>query len=124
MASEKRSREQTGARVRRARKQRNAAQPPAPASTGQPPPSCQSAPLQVATVCGLPSGHAAVAFAGWVAVTYVTGDEHRFLVSSIALLLALLVAQSRVESGVHSLPEVALGAIFGSLAALVVFQLA
>jgi diacylglycerol kinase (ATP) len=73
---------------------------------------------------GLPSGHAAVAFAGWVAVTYVTGDEHRFLVSSIALLLALLVAQSRVESGVHSLPEVALGAIFGSLAALVVFQLA
>jgi diacylglycerol kinase (ATP) len=73
---------------------------------------------------GLPSGHAAVAFAGWVALTYVTGAEHRFVVSSIALLLALLVAQSRIESGVHSFFEVALGAVFGSLAALVVFQLA
>jgi diacylglycerol kinase (ATP) len=73
---------------------------------------------------GLPSGHAAVAFAGWVALTYVTGAEHRFVVSSIALLLALLVAQSRIESGVHSFLEVALGAVFGSLAALVVFQLA
>src|SRR6058998_3368392 len=33
---------------------------------------------------GLPSGHAAVAFAGWMAATYVVGAEHRFLISSIA----------------------------------------
>src|SRR5206468_3893018 len=32
---------------------------------------------------GLPSGHAALAFAGWMAATYVAGADHRFLVSSI-----------------------------------------
>ena len=30
---------------------------------------------------GLPSGHAAVAFAGWMAATYIVGDSHRFVVS-------------------------------------------
>jgi len=73
---------------------------------------------------GLPSGHAAVAFAGWVAATYVAGESRRFLVSTIALVLALLVAQTRVESGVHSMFEVALGGAFGALTALVIFQLA
>src|SRR4029079_13444169 len=42
---------------------------------------------------GLPSGHAALAFAGWVAATYVVGAQHRFLISSIVLLMAFLVAQ-------------------------------
>ena len=71
---------------------------------------------------GVPSGHAAVAFAGWMAATYVAGDEHRFLISSIALIMAILVAQTRVESGVHSALEVTYGAVVGALAALVVFQ--
>src|SRR6059058_1958101 len=71
---------------------------------------------------GLPSGHAALAFAGWVAATYVAGQHHRFLVSSIALIMAILVAQTRVESGVHSALEVTYGALVGALATLVVFQ--
>jgi diacylglycerol kinase (ATP) len=71
---------------------------------------------------GLPSGHAAVAFAGWVAATYVAGADHRFLISTIALIMALLVAQTRVESGVHSAIEVTYGALFGALCTLVVFQ--
>jgi diacylglycerol kinase (ATP) len=71
---------------------------------------------------GVPSGHAAVAFAGWMAATYVAGDSHRFLVSSIALIMAILVAQTRVESGVHSALEVTYGALVGALATLVVFQ--
>jgi diacylglycerol kinase (ATP) len=71
---------------------------------------------------GIPSGHAALAFAGWMAATYVAGAGHRFLISSIALIMALLVAQTRVESGVHSAVEVTYGAIVGALAALVVFQ--
>ncbi|MBV8394787.1 MAG: diacylglycerol kinase, partial [Actinobacteria bacterium] len=37
---------------------------------------------------------------------------------------ALLVAQTRVESGVHSALEVFLGALLGSLTALALFQLA
>jgi diacylglycerol kinase (ATP) len=72
---------------------------------------------------GWPSGHAAVAFAGWMAVTLVLDDtEHRFLVSSLALIMALLVAQTRIESGVHSTLEVASGGLLGALVTLVVFQ--
>ena len=71
---------------------------------------------------GLPSGHAALAFAGWTAATYVIGDDHRFLVSSLTFLMALLVAQTRVESGVHSALEVLYGGLVGALATLVVFQ--
>jgi len=73
---------------------------------------------------GLPSGHAALAFAAWIAATYVAGRHHRFLVSTIALVMALLVAQTRVESGVHSSAEVALGGLLGALTTLVLFQLA
>lgn len=73
---------------------------------------------------GLPSGHAAIAFAGWIAATYIAGTQHRFLVSSIVLLLALLVAQTRVESGVHSMLEVLLGGLLGALTTLALFQLA
>ncbi len=72
---------------------------------------------------GLPSGHAAVAFAGWIALTYVAGASHRFLVSTIAFILALLVAQTRVESGFHSSVEVVLGGLLGALVTLALFQL-
>ena len=73
---------------------------------------------------GLPSGHAAIAFAAWVAVTYAAGADHRFVVSSIAFVMALLVAQTRIESGVHSTLEVLLGALVGGLITLALFQLA
>ena len=72
---------------------------------------------------GWPSGHAAVAFAGWMAVTLLLDDtEHRFLVSSLAFIMALLVAQTRIEAGVHSTLEVASGGLLGALVTLVVFQ--
>ncbi|MHB8469270.1 MAG: diacylglycerol kinase [Gaiellaceae bacterium] len=71
---------------------------------------------------GLPSGHSAIAFAGWMAATYISGDSHRFLVSSLTFVMALLVAQSRVESGVHSALEVLYGGVLGALVSLVVFQ--
>jgi diacylglycerol kinase (ATP) len=71
---------------------------------------------------GLPSGHAAIAFAGWMAVTYVVGHNQRFVISSIAFVMALLVAQTRIEAGVHSAVEVAYGGVLGALVTLVVFQ--
>ena len=72
---------------------------------------------------GLPSGHAAVAFAGWMAVTLVLEDSpRRFLISSVTFIMALLVAQTRVESGVHSASEVASGALLGALVTLLLFQ--
>jgi diacylglycerol kinase (ATP) len=72
---------------------------------------------------GLPSGHAAVAFAGWMAATYIVGDAHRFLISGLTFIMALLVAQTRVEAGVHSAAEVAYGGAIGALVTLSVFQL-
>jgi len=72
---------------------------------------------------GLPSGHAAVAFAGWMAATYIVTDSHRFVVSALTFIMALLVAQTRVESGVHSALEVAYGGALGALVTLAVFQL-
>ena len=72
---------------------------------------------------GLPSGHAAVAFAGWMSATYIVGDSHRFVVSALTFIMALLVAQTRVESGIHSALEVAYGGALGALVTLSVFQL-
>jgi diacylglycerol kinase (ATP) len=72
---------------------------------------------------GLPSGHAAVAFSGWMAVTLVLeGSPRRFLVSSVTFIMAVLVAQTRVESGVHTASEVALGGVLGALVTLLLFQ--
>jgi diacylglycerol kinase (ATP) len=71
---------------------------------------------------GLPSGHAAVAFAGWMLLTLVVASDHRFLISSIAFVMALLVAQTRVEAGVHSALEVTYGALIGSLLTLVLYK--
>lgn len=72
---------------------------------------------------GLPSAHAAVAFAAWVALTFVAANTGYALpISAIALFMALLVAQSRVQSGIHSLLEVAAGAALGIVITLVLFR--
>ena len=73
---------------------------------------------------GMPSGHAAVSFAGWVAASFIAAESrHGGLVSLITLLMALLVCQSRVESGTHTVYQVAVGAVIGILVTLAVFQL-
>jgi diacylglycerol kinase (ATP) len=72
----------------------------------------------------MPSGHAAVAFAGWVAASFVAAEgRYAGLVSMIALLMALLVCQSRVESGTHTFYQVTMGAVIGSLITVAAFQL-
>jgi diacylglycerol kinase (ATP) len=70
---------------------------------------------------GLPSGHAALAFGGWTAITFIVDDE-RVVVSFVALIMALLVAQTRVESGIHTTSEVVLGAVTGTLVSMILFQ--
>jgi len=40
----------------------------------------------------------------------------------VTFIMALLVAQTRVESGVHSASEVASGALLGALVTLFLFQ--
>ena len=73
---------------------------------------------------GLPSVHAAVAFGTWVAVTFLASDTTFALpISAITLFLAVLVAQSRVQAKIHTLPEVAVGAELGIAVTAVLFRL-
>jgi diacylglycerol kinase (ATP) len=72
---------------------------------------------------GLPSGHAAVAFGGWAAITFATHSyANQVLVSTLAFLMALLVAQTRVEAGIHTPLEVLYGGVLGALVTAVIFQ--
>jgi diacylglycerol kinase (ATP) len=73
---------------------------------------------------GMPSGHAAVAFGGWVAITFVaSGTAYALPISLIGLLMAILTAQSRVQASIHSELEVVLGALLGAGLTTLVFQL-
>jgi diacylglycerol kinase (ATP) len=69
---------------------------------------------------GCPSGHTAVAFAAAAAIGYSESSAKAMV---LALFIALLVAQSRVESGAHSIPQTVLGALLGLLLATAVFQI-
>lgn len=73
---------------------------------------------------GMPSGHSAIAFAVWTAITFVSAaSRHGLLISVLAFVMALLVAQSRVESGVHSAFEAFVGALLGIIVMTIMFQL-
>ncbi len=69
---------------------------------------------------GWPSGHTAVAFGAATAIGFVTGSAGLLV---LALAIAALVAQSRVEGEIHTIPQVVLGALLGTFIVTVVFQL-
>ncbi len=69
---------------------------------------------------GMPSGHTAVAFSIWTAVSFI---EQSFLISTLVLILALIIAIERIRLGVHSFLEVGFGAILGILITVLIFQL-
>lgn len=69
---------------------------------------------------GMPSGHAAVSFSVWMAVTFLSDA---FLPSLLIFVLAVMIAQSRVTVGVHSPWEVILGALLGAVSTYAIFAL-
>jgi len=69
---------------------------------------------------GWPSGHTALAFGAATAIGYATGNA---TVLVLSLGIAALVAQSRVEGEIHTIPQVTLGALLGILIVTLVFQL-
>lgn len=69
---------------------------------------------------GMPSGHAAAAFSMVTAVTFISQD---MLVATLALFLALLVAQSRIETKIHSTFETIIGGVLGVIITVIIFQL-
>lgn len=69
---------------------------------------------------GMPSGHAALAFALATSITLMT---ERVIASTLAYIIAVLVAQSRIEGKIHTFWETVAGAILGSLIGILVFKI-
>lgn len=68
---------------------------------------------------GWPSGHTALAFAAAAVLGFVTMSASAFV---LACFIALLVAQSRVETETHTIAQVLLGAMLGLLIVTAIFQ--
>lgn len=68
---------------------------------------------------GMPSGHSAIAFSLATAISLISNSH---IVVILSYLMALITAQSRVDSKVHSIWEVVIGAIFGTLLTIFIFK--
>ena len=69
---------------------------------------------------GWPSGHTALAFAVASAIGYSVQSAKATV---LALFIAALVGQSRVESGAHTIPQTVAGGLLGFLLATAAFQI-
>lgn len=69
---------------------------------------------------GWPSGHAALAGSLLAAITLISQSP---LLSTLALILALLVLQSRMEAKFHSGLQVVSGGLIGILTTVLIFQI-
>ncbi len=69
---------------------------------------------------GIISGHSAI---GFLLAMTIFFSVRNTAIGFLAILLALLVAQSRVEAGIHSLREVVLGAVLAILLTSMVFKI-
>ncbi|MDO5037086.1 MAG: diacylglycerol kinase [Tissierellia bacterium] len=68
---------------------------------------------------GAVSGHAALAFCLATSAAFISMNG---IVAIISFTLALLVAESRVEGGIHELKEAVLGGILGLAVAIILFS--
>lgn len=69
---------------------------------------------------GMPSGHSALATAAATTTLFLTSNS---LIICLGFFLAFLVAESRIENKIHSLPEVLMGCLLGFFITLAVFQI-
>ncbi len=69
---------------------------------------------------GMPSGHTALAFSLFTSITIFAKDP---ISTTFSAILALIVAESRLETRVHTFLEVALGALIGILLTVIMYSL-
>jgi diacylglycerol kinase (ATP) len=69
---------------------------------------------------GMPSAHTATAASIGTSIFFL---GHNGVTTVLALLLVALVAQSRVEAGIHTVAEVIVGGLLGVLITVLTFQL-
>ncbi|MEG0641359.1 MAG: diacylglycerol kinase [Clostridium sp.] len=68
---------------------------------------------------GMPSGHSAIAFSIATVIAFLAQET---VAQGLGYVLALIVAQSRVDSEVHSVLEVIVGSILGTLITVIFFK--
>jgi len=69
---------------------------------------------------GMPSGHSAIAFSLSTIIFLLTGDV---IIATLAILMAFMVIQSRLESRTHTWLEVITGALIGFALTVILFYL-
>ncbi|MFN7171133.1 MAG: phosphatase PAP2 family protein, partial [Candidatus Omnitrophota bacterium] len=69
---------------------------------------------------GLPSGHCAFAFSVWTITLLLQKNN---VVNFLVFLLALIIARSRIKTGVHNLYEAVIGALLGIVFTILIYQL-
>jgi len=69
---------------------------------------------------GIPSGHAAMAFSIWTAITLLEANP---LLSILIFILAVMISGSRLKEGIHNIWEIVLGGFVGFLVTLTIFQI-
>lgn len=69
---------------------------------------------------GMPSGHSSLAFSIATAISLITEESTCIMLS---FFMAFITAQSRVDSGVHSIWETVVGGVFGILLTLLIFTI-
>jgi len=67
---------------------------------------------------GCPSGHAAVVFSIWISITYISTDLRVWIIS---LIIALIIASSRLMKRIHSVLDIVLGTAIGILTTMALF---
>lgn len=68
---------------------------------------------------GALSGHSAIAFCAATIISMLTENS---LITICSMGLAFLVAESRIEGGIHKVSETVVGAIFGICVAIFIFK--
>jgi diacylglycerol kinase (ATP) len=69
---------------------------------------------------GVVSGHSAIGFCVCTIILLLSRNDP--FVAFLAILMALIIAQSRVEAGVHTLQEVIIGALLGIALPVILFE--
>lgn len=69
---------------------------------------------------GMPSGHTAFAFALATASAFISKS---IILGVLTLIMAIMIGESRVRSGIHTKWEVFMGGLIGIIATILIFQI-
>ena len=69
---------------------------------------------------GMPSGHSTISFSIATIISYIAQEP---IIIGLSFMMAIIVAQSRVDTGVHSLKEVVVGAILGTALTIIILKI-